>query len=117
MDTAHEHGQQQQKATCCSSQGNRDVSPNSENKSVVVIKTMTDNITTVYNINRRATAHALLPSTRKLLVKAENCCLQVKADYIPGKENGTADSLSLLETEEIIRFNRRKHGVDSAISK
>jgi hypothetical protein len=59
---------------------------------------MTNNTTTDYNINRRPAAHNLVPSTRKLLVMAENSCLQVKADYIPGKENGTADSLSRLET-------------------
>jgi hypothetical protein len=62
------------------------------------IKTMSNNTTTAYNINRRAAAHALVPSTRKLLVMVENSGLQVKADYITGKENGTADSLSRLET-------------------
>jgi hypothetical protein len=54
--------------------------------------------TTAYNINRRAAAHNLVSSTRKLLVMAENNGLQVKDDYIPGKGNGTAGSLSRLET-------------------
>jgi hypothetical protein len=62
------------------------------------IKVMTDNTTTAYNINRKAATHKLVPSTRKLLVIAENNDLQVKADYIPGVENGTADSLGRLET-------------------
>jgi hypothetical protein len=59
---------------------------------------MTDNTTTAYNINRKAPAHNLVPSTRMLLVMADKNGLQMKADYIPGKENGTADSLSRLET-------------------
>jgi hypothetical protein len=62
------------------------------------IKIMTDNTTTAYNINRKAAAHNLVPSTRKLLVMSGKNSLQVKADYIPGAENGTADSLSRLET-------------------
>jgi hypothetical protein len=62
------------------------------------IKIMTDNTTTACNINRKAIPHNLVPSTRKLLMMAENNGLQVKADYIPGVENGTADSLSRLET-------------------
>jgi hypothetical protein len=61
------------------------------------LKIMTGNTTTAYNINRNA-AHNLVPSTRKLLVMASKNGFQVKADYIPGVENGTADSLSRLET-------------------
>jgi hypothetical protein len=72
------------------------------------IKTMTDNTTTAYNINRRAATHNLVPSTRKFLVMAENNGLQVKVDYIPGELNGTADSLSRLETAGDYSIQPRK---------
>jgi hypothetical protein len=45
---------------------------------------MTDNQTTAYNINRKATARTLVPSTRKFLEMIQKEGLQVKADYIPG---------------------------------
>jgi hypothetical protein len=62
------------------------------------LKIMPDNTTTAYNINRKAAAHNLVPSTRKFLVIAGKNDLQMKADYIPVELNGTADSLSRLET-------------------
>jgi hypothetical protein len=37
--------------------------------------------------------------------------LQMKADYIPGKENGTADSLSRLETAGDY-FNSAEEGME-----
>jgi hypothetical protein len=62
------------------------------------IKVMTDNQTTAYNINQKAAARSLVPSTRKFLEMIQKEGLQVKADYILGEENQIVDSLSRLET-------------------
>jgi hypothetical protein len=58
------------------------------------IKVLTDNQTAAFNINRKAAARSLIPSTRKFLEMIQKEGLQVKADYIPGEENQIADSLS-----------------------
>jgi ribonuclease HI len=55
-----------------------------------------DNKTTVYNINRRASAASLVPPMRNLLNELARMNRTLKAIYIKGTNNVEADSLSRL---------------------
>ncbi|KAA6396593.1 MAG: putative reverse transcriptase [Streblomastix strix] len=56
----------------------------------------TDNTTTSYNINRANSSITLAHLTDPTLRVAEKMNIQIKATYIPGKENQVADALSRL---------------------
>jgi hypothetical protein len=55
-----------------------------------------DNMTTVYNLNRYASARSLIPPMRRLMVFLTEMGMSVRAIHIRGVDNGKADSLSRL---------------------
>ena len=56
----------------------------------------TDNTTTYFNINRRASCLSLRPAMRRLLGLTEALDVRLRAEHVPGVENVIADSLSRL---------------------
>ncbi|KAA6370257.1 MAG: putative reverse transcriptase, partial [Streblomastix strix] len=67
----------------------------------------TDNTTTSFNINRKNSSRTLSHLTDHILQLAESLQIQLKATYIPGKENQTADSLSRLNRAGDYHLNKR----------
>ena len=56
----------------------------------------TDNTTTFFNINRKASCLNLRPTMRRLLRMTEQEDVRLRAEHVPGVENVVADSLSRL---------------------